>query len=79
MLRSWATINGERRLYQEGNVAAMRTPDDLIARYMEGKDVLEPGTVMFGGTLPTIGGISPAPRFEFELQDPVLNLSLIHI
>ena len=78
MLRSWAMINGERRLYQEGSVAAIRSPDDLIARYMEGEDVLEPGTFMFGGTLPAIGGISPAPRFEFELEDPVLKRRISH-
>ena len=33
---------------------------------------------MFGGTLPAIGGISPAPRFEFELEDPVLNRKITH-
>lgn len=77
ILRSWTVTEGERRLYQEGSVAAMRTPDDLIARY-SGGGALAPGTVMFGGTLPAIGGIAPAARFEFELEDPVLGRRLSH-
>ena len=33
VLRSWATIGGARRLYQEGAVAALRPPAELMARY----------------------------------------------
>ena len=36
MLRAHAVIGGERVLYQEGALALMRTPDDLIARYTGG-------------------------------------------
>ncbi|MDA0230462.1 MAG: DUF2848 domain-containing protein [Proteobacteria bacterium] len=72
VVRSWAISQGARRLYQEGSVAAMRAPDDLIGRYTDGQ-ALPPGTVMFGGTLPAIGGVAPAERFEFELVDPVLD------
>ncbi len=78
MLRSWAIEDGARRLYQEGSVAAMRTPEDLIARYSDGGAALAPGTLMFGGTLPAIGGVAPAERFEFELEDPVLGRRLTH-
>jgi len=77
VVRSWAITNGARRLYQEGGVAAMRTPDDLIGRYTDGGG-LSDGTLMFGGTLPAIGGIAPADRFEFELVDPVLGRRLTH-
>src|SRR3954464_2502153 len=42
VLRAWA--DGE--LYQEGSVAAMRSPEDLLARHP-----LKPGWAMFGGTL----------------------------
>jgi len=72
LIRSWATSNGSRRLYQEGSVTAMRAPDDLIRRYSDSR-ALAPGTVMFGGTLPAIGGVAPAERFEYELVDPVLE------
>ena len=35
-LRAHVMIGGERVLYQEGSLALMRTPDDLIARYTAG-------------------------------------------
>jgi hypothetical protein len=31
------------------------------------------GTVMFCGTFAAIGGIRPAARFRYELEDPVLG------
>ena len=76
-LRAWATIGGQRVLYQEGQLAALRTPRDLIERRPEGP-VLAPGTAMFGGTLGAIGGIRPAERFEMELEDPVLGRRMRH-
>ncbi|HXQ52686.1 MAG TPA: DUF2848 domain-containing protein [Stellaceae bacterium] len=78
VLRSWATIGGARRLYQEGAVAALRPPAELMARYAAPKSVLAPGTAMFCGTLPVHGGIEPAERFEIELEDPVLRRRLSH-
>ena len=74
-LRAFATIDGRRVIYQEGTLAGMRTPADLIARY---GSALSPGTMMFCGTLGAIGGIRPASRFEVELEDPVLNRTLKH-
>lgn len=69
-LRSFATIDGTRVKYQEGRLAAMRTPADLIARYGA---TLAANTIMFCGTFAAIGGIRPASRFEMELEDPVLG------
>ncbi len=77
VLRSYAVGGGGRRLYQEGPVATMRTPEDLIARYGAG-DGLPPGTVMFCGTLAVRGEIEAASRFEFELHDPVLGRTIAH-
>ena len=76
VLRAFATIDGARVLYQEGALASLRTPADLIARRPEGR--LPPGTLMFGGTLSAIGGIRPATRFEIELEDPVLGRRIRH-
>jgi hypothetical protein len=76
MLRSYATIGGKRSLYQEGSVAAMRHPEDLIARYA--KDGLSENTMMFCGTLAVHGGVRPAERFEFELEDPVKARTIRH-
>lgn len=77
ILRSWATIDGQRVLYQESSVSSLRTPRDLIRRHT-GTDSLLAGTLMFCGTPGAIGGIRPASRFEMELKDPVLNRSLAH-
>jgi hypothetical protein len=69
VLRSWA----DGVLYQEGSVAAMRSPEDLMGRYP-----LKPGYAMFCGTLAAKGGIRPATRFGMELEDPVLKRRLTH-
>jgi len=74
MLRSWATIGGQRVLYQEGPVTTMREPEDLMARY----GGLPPRTAMFCGTLAVKGGIRTADAFEMELEDPVLGRSIRH-
>ncbi len=77
-LRAYATIDGTRHLYQEGKLATLRPPSDLIPRYTQGKSQLAPGSVMFGGTLGAIGGVRPASRFEMEISDPVLGRSIKH-
>ena len=68
---------GKRRLYQEGSVANMRAPEDLIRRYTGG-DRLAPGTAMFCGTFAVHGGISHSVQFDMELEDPVLGRKLTH-
>ncbi|MFG1293412.1 DUF2848 domain-containing protein [Xanthobacter versatilis] len=75
IIRSFATIGGERVLYQEGPVSAMLPPGEIIAGYGPG---LSEGTAMFCGTLAAKGGIRPAARFEFELEDPVLKRTIRH-
>ncbi len=60
--------------YQHGALAAMRAPDDLLAR----GPALPPGSAMFCGTLGAIGGIRPSARFAMELHDPVLGRTLRH-
>lgn len=77
LLRAWATIDGERLLYQEGAVAGIRPPQELIGLY-GGAAGLAAGTVMFCGTLGAIGGVRPGSRFEMELEDPVLGRRLAH-
>jgi Protein of unknown function (DUF2848) len=74
IIRSWATIGGKRVLYQEGELAGMRTPEDLLQRY--GVKTLARGAAMFCGTVGAIGGIRPATRFEMELEDPVRKRKL---
>ncbi len=73
MLRSFIPENGGRVLYQEGAVAGMLSPADLIGRYTNGGKALAEGTIMFCGTFAAKGGIRPAPRFDYEIEDPVLG------
>lgn len=77
ILRSWAVIDGVRVLYQEGTLDHMLSVKDLIDRGFEGKG-LPDGCAMFGGTFAAKGGIRPASRFEFELEDPVLKRKIGH-
>ena len=77
ILRAYAWIKGKRELYQQGTLDAMLPVSELIARGFEGGKFPD-GCAMFGGTFAAIGGIHPADRFEFELEDPVLKRTIRH-
>jgi uncharacterized protein DUF2848 len=77
ILRSFAWIDGTRVLYQEGTLDSMLPVEELIHRGF-GSAGMPDGCAMFGGTFAAIGGIRPASRFEFELEDPVLKRSIRH-
>ena len=65
--RSWTTRGGKRELYQEGPLALMLHPDDLIQR-----------TILFCGTIGAKGPLAHADLFEMELEDPVLGRRIRH-
>jgi hypothetical protein len=69
-IRSWID---DDVLYQEGTLAALLHPTDLLPL---ASPPVRDGTVMFCGTVPAIGGIRPAARFRYELEDPVLGRKL---
>ena len=69
MIRSWATIDGQKTLYQEATIGSILSPNDLIQKYTGGTS-LPPGTIMMSGTPGAIGGIRPAARFDMEIADP---------
>ncbi len=77
VLRSYVAVNGERRLYQEGALAAIRPYADLFRLYGNAEQ-LPSGTAMFCGTLAVRGSITPAERFEMELEDPVRGRRIVH-
>jgi hypothetical protein len=77
-LRSHVVRGGTRSLYQEGSVAKLLSPFDLMARIPDSPGSLPPGTAMFCGTLPVQGKIGGGERFEIELVDPVKKRSLRH-
>ena len=76
-LRSWSTLAGTRRLYQEGTLAEFLEVDRLTAELDTLGHPDGAGRVLFGGTLPLrSGGFEFGERFEAELHDPVLRRSL---
>jgi hypothetical protein len=77
MLRSFIREGGKRVLYQEGPLAKIRDPRELIFGWKDEKR-LPMGTVMFCGTMPAIGAIRSSPHFEMELDDPVLGRKIVH-
>lgn len=77
MLRSFIQEGGKRVLYQEGPLAKIRDPRELIFGWKDEKR-LPMGAVMFCGTMPAIGAIRSSSRFEMELDDPVLGRKIAH-
>jgi hypothetical protein len=78
ILRSYVYKGDKKRLYQEGSIAMMRHPDDLMRLYAGNGATLPKGYAMFCGTLAVQGRIEPADVFAIELEDPVLERQLIH-
>ena len=77
VLRSFVPDGGKRRLYQEGPVTNMRSPEELIKLYTGG-DKLKSGTAMFCGTFAVHGEISYSGTFDMELEDPVLKRKITY-
>lgn len=78
ILRSRIEVGGSERLYQEGTLADLRTPRDLLQRFEAAGGAAASGMVMFGGTLPVIGGLTPSDAMHLELEDPILGRRLTH-
>jgi hypothetical protein len=79
ILRSYAESDGQRTLYQEGRVSAVRHPRELIRLYgSRDQRGFVGGTAMFCGTLSVIGGIRWAEILSIELEDPVLHRRMTH-
>ncbi|MGI9479626.1 MAG: DUF2848 domain-containing protein [Hyphomicrobiaceae bacterium] len=77
MIRSWATIEGEKVLYQEAALGSILSPQELIHKYTGGS-TLPIGTIMMSGTPAAIGGIRPADRFDMEISDKLGTRRLSH-
>jgi 2-keto-4-pentenoate hydratase/2-oxohepta-3-ene-1,7-dioic acid hydratase in catechol pathway len=75
-LRSWTSVDGERRRYQEDTLASIKPPEALVAEADERMTVPVSGTVLFSGSVATLEGILHGDRFEAELHDPVLERTL---
>jgi hypothetical protein len=78
IMRSWIEEDDRSVLYQEGTLASLRTPLDLIAGFTHGQSMLPSGVGMTCGTVGAIGGIRPASSLTMELFDPRRQRALRH-
>jgi hypothetical protein len=78
VLRASIIENGTSVLYQDGTLASLRHPLDLIGGCFAGATLLPVGTGMLCGTMSAIGGIRPSTSFAMELVDPRNGRSIRH-
>lgn len=77
ILRSWVGESGREQLYQEGRMAALLRPEDLLALLRSRLGNLVDGAAIYTGTIPLIGGAFVSkPYFAAELCDEVAGRSL---
>lgn len=76
VLRSFVGEGAARRVYQEGPVASLRHPRELMRLGFEAEPFAD-GDAMMCGTLAVHGGFATdAEVFAMELHDPVRNATL---
>jgi hypothetical protein len=77
ILRSWVGESGREELYQEGRMAALLRPEDLLALLRARMGNLVDGAAIYTGTIPLIGGVFVSkPYFAAELFDEAAGRSL---
>lgn len=77
-MRSYIWDDGKMVLYQDGELAGLLSPQELLTHLrMEGDDLNE-GDLLFGGTCGAIGNVRYSPVFRLELIDPVLDREIHH-
>ncbi len=78
VLRSWMSQRRNSPALSGGQRCLDAASEGLDCGLRPGRGGTRRGTAMFGGTLPAIGGIQSADRFDFELEDPVRKRRLAH-
>jgi len=77
ILRSWVGEKGREQLYQEGKMAALLRPENLLRLLRQRLGNLVDGAAIYTGTIPLIGGAFVSkPYFEAELLDAASGRSL---
>src|SRR5262249_48596735 len=69
-LVAWVGHGTERRVYQDGTLADFLSLDTELEELQRWGYTGVDETVVFGGTLATIGGLDFATHFAVELIDP---------
>ncbi len=78
LLQGWATVQGERRLYQSAPLSVMLPPDELVDWFktiVVRPDDLE-GLMLFSGTMAGLFSLTYSDAFDVCLDDPVLQRQL---
>jgi hypothetical protein len=78
VIRSWTTSNGKRTLYQEDSLATILGVEALLEQLPRDAGLPTDGLILFSGTIPTKMGLIYGERFDFEMEDPVLERKIRH-
>jgi len=78
IIRSWTTNGGKRMLYQEDALATILDAEALLEQLPKDKGLPIDGLVLFSGTIPTKVGLVYGERFDFEMEDPLLDRKISH-
>ena len=77
LLRSWVGDRGREVRYQEGRMAALLRPEDLLAMLRRRLGDAVDNAAIYTGTIPLIGGkFAHKPFFTAELYDEETGRSL---
>lgn len=73
VLRCWVVEDRTRTLYQEGRLASIMSPPELLRSVPDSARATGDGVVLFSGTIATAAGLVYGDAYELEFEDPVLN------
>ncbi len=76
VLRSWTRREKDTVLYQEDALGTILGPEDILKGLPADDGLSEEGMLIFSGTVATKLGLIYSDRFDFEMEDPVLNRSI---
>ena len=78
VIRSWTASDGKRTLYQEDALATILGVGTLLEQLPMDEGLPTEGLILFSGTIPTKMGLAYVERFDFEMEDPVLDRTIRH-
>lgn len=77
-LACYVMDNNDWRMYQNDTLDALLSPKEIIEKGLPVFGALEEGTVLFSGTIPTIGEMTFGKAWRIEMIDPVLQRKICH-
>lgn len=78
VLRCWVFKNKDKILYQEGTLATILSPWEIIEKLPDRETLKGKSVVLFSGTIATKSGLIYGEAYELEMEDPVLGRSIKH-